>query len=131
MSSHTHGEVAAKPPGKVLPLNSKRLTKVHIQSIAHGPGEPVTGSREELQVVVSGKLQEDRDPTNVQVRLCESEEGDVNTLHLIDQGEGFAEIDLYEGETAIVSSNDYSTGSEGDNSREKGEDAGEVEKLKI
>ena len=57
---------------------------------------------------MTGKLQEDRDPMNIQVRLCESEEGDVNKLHLIDQGEVFAEIDLYQGETATVSSNDYS-----------------------
>ena len=132
--------VAPRGTGKILPLNSKRLTKSHLKSIAHGLGAPATGSREQLAVVVSGRLQErDKEPANVQVKLVvgevesEGETGHVVKLQLIDQGEVFAEIDPYQPEepaTLTVVDDTKSHSSESDSSEDETGLVEEVARLK-
>ena len=75
---------------KLLPLNSQRLTAVHLRQLARGLGLPTSGSVDQLRQVVEGKLQEDHDPLNVQVRVEETADMSVK-LSLIDEEGVFLE----------------------------------------
>ena len=73
MAESTGLAVQGPPRGRVLPLNSRRLTKNHLQSLAEALGVPATGFMEQLEVVVAGKLQEmEKEPVNVQVVVFDS-----------------------------------------------------------
>ena len=77
---------------------------------------PATGSMEQLEVVVSGKLQEmDKEPVNVQVIVFQSE-GHMSKLQLMYEGEVLIEADPYQPEVHGTDA------SEGDSSLEDRED---------
>ena len=65
------GEVGAEsrelPRGRVLPLNSKRLTTTHLKQVAEKLELPTTTSADQIRQLIEGKLQEDREVSNVQV----------------------------------------------------------------
>ena len=56
--------VATASRGKVLPLNSIRLTKHHLQAIANTVGALAMGPREQLEILVAEKLREMEEPHN-------------------------------------------------------------------
>ena len=60
------------PRGKLLPLNSRRLTTVQLKKIAEGLGLPTTGSADEIRQLIEGKLEEGHDVHNVQVVMNEA-----------------------------------------------------------
>lgn len=62
------------PQGVRLPLNSKRLTAVHLRTIAKAMDLSTTGSADQVRQVIEGKLQtdEDRDISSTLVILTES-----------------------------------------------------------
>ena len=73
-----HVEVArgARPTGRPLPLNSKRLTGVYVQTIARAMELPTKGSVTETRQMIEGKLGDvGREPTNVQVIIGEDDDG--------------------------------------------------------
>ena len=73
---------------KAYPLNSKRLKLKHIQQLALTLDLPATATRDDLEVMISGKLAEmGHDATNVQVVITQSEEGEQ--LSLRDMGGTF------------------------------------------
>ena len=59
--------------GRVLPLNSKRLTVHHLRWLSEALGLPTTGSADQMQQLIEGKLQSDhgRETGNVQVVIKE------------------------------------------------------------
>ena len=59
--------------GRVLPLNSKRLTGNHLRSISDALGLPTTGSADQMRQLIKGKLHADqgRETGNVQVVIKE------------------------------------------------------------
>ena len=63
------GEVGAEsrelPHGKVLPLNSRRLTSTHLKQVAEKLELPTTGSADQIRQLIEGKLQEGREVSNV------------------------------------------------------------------
>ena len=63
-SEETTGEVGSGsrelPRGRVLPLNSKRLTSAHLKQVAEKLELPTTGSADQIRQLIEGKLQEDR-----------------------------------------------------------------------
>ena len=87
------GRVIVEPlAGKLLPLNSRRLTAAHLRHIAGAMGLPSTGSADEVRQLIEGKLGDEREVRNVQVILEESSFLSVK-LSLTD-GEGvFLEAD--------------------------------------
>lgn len=60
------------PSGKLLPLNSRRLTSVQLRKIAEGLELPTAGSTDEIRQLIEGKLEEGHDVHNVQVVVKES-----------------------------------------------------------
>ena len=51
------GRVIVEPStGKLLPLNSRRLTAAHLRHIAGAMGLPSTGSADEVRQLIEGKL---------------------------------------------------------------------------
>ena len=83
--------------GKALPLNSRRLTRVHLQSLAQGLELSFHASSEQLRLMIEGKLREmDKEPRNVQVVCGEKEPYKV---WMKDDKGAFFEADLYEEET--------------------------------
>ncbi len=76
------------PPGRLLPLNSRRLTGRHIRAIAEALQLPTKASIDELRQLIDGKLAEtERDSQNVQV--LESRESGL--LFLLDETGVFLE----------------------------------------
>ena len=76
--AHDHVEVAcgARPTGRPLPLNSKRLTGVYVQTIARAMDLPTKESVTETRQMIEGKLGDvGREPTNVQVFIGEDDDG--------------------------------------------------------
>ena len=66
-------DVVSEPfSGRLLPLNSRRLTAVHLRHIAGAMELPSTGSADEVRQLIEGKLQEEREVRNVQVVLEEA-----------------------------------------------------------
>ena len=80
MSSETEesetGEVGAEsrelPRGRVLPLNSKRLTTTHLKQVAEKLELPTTGSADQIRQLKEGELQEDREVSNIEVVVQEN-----------------------------------------------------------
>ena len=73
---HVQGPRGARAVGRPLPLNSKRLTSVYVQTIARAMELPMKGSVAETRQMIEGKLSDvGREPTNVQVIIQEDEDG--------------------------------------------------------
>ena len=74
------------PRGRLLPLNSKRITSTFIRVLAKGLGLPTEASAEDLRRMIEGKLtEEDREPRNVQVLIQDTEGGGATRLLLQDE----------------------------------------------
>ena len=84
------GRVA--PSGKLLPLNSRRLTAAHLRHIAGAMGLPSTGSADEVRQLIEGKLGDEREVRNVQVVLEEASVLNVK-LSLTDEEGVFLEAE--------------------------------------
>ena len=76
------------PRGKLLPLNSKRLTAAHLRQIAEALGLPTTGSADELRSMVEGKLGTDcgREVRNVQAIVQDTPRIDTKVLLMDEEG---------------------------------------------
>ena len=62
--------------GRVMPLNSRRLTVAWLRQIAGGLGAPTTAAAREVRTLINSKLGEiGKDPKSTQVVLHESESG--------------------------------------------------------
>ena len=85
------------PPGRLLPLNSRRLTTVQLKKIAEGLGLPTTGSSDETRQLIEGKLAEGHEVHNVQVVVNETTTMSV-TLSLMDEGGVFLNVDPFQRE---------------------------------
>ena len=48
------------PSGKVVPLNSKRLTAVHLRRVAEALELPMTGATDQLRQLIEGNLESER-----------------------------------------------------------------------
>ena len=87
------GEVGAEslelPRSWILPLNLKRLTSTHLKQVAKKLELSTTGSADQL---IEGKLQEDREVSNIQVVVQESTYRELK-LSLIDEEGVFLETD--------------------------------------
>ena len=82
------------PQGARLPLNSKRLTAVHLRAIAKAMDLSTTGSTDQVRQMIEGKLQTDeaRDISSTLVILTESPM--ISTvLSLVDSGGVFLETE--------------------------------------
>ena len=59
---------------KPLPLNSKRLKVLHVKQIVASMTLPTTGSADEVQQMIEGRLADmGKDPRHVQVLISEAE----------------------------------------------------------
>ena len=68
-----------------FPLISKRLQLHHIQLIARGLSLPTAASAGDISVMISGRLHENnRDPSNTQVVITQSEKGEELSLQDMD-----------------------------------------------
>ena len=76
--------------GRVLPLNSKRITAHHLRQISGALQLPTSGSADQMRQLIEGKLRsdQDREPRNVQVVIKECSLVEV-TLALMDENEQF------------------------------------------
>ena len=73
---HVGGPRGARAVGRPLPLNSKRLTSVYVQTIARAMELLTKGSVAETRQMIEGKLSDiGLEPTNVQVIVEEGEDG--------------------------------------------------------
>ena len=70
--SHERPEL---PRGRVVPLNSRRLTAAHLKRVAEALKLPTTGSADQLRQLIEGKLESDKrvEATNVQVVIQEEQ----------------------------------------------------------
>ena len=69
----------------IFPLISKILQLHHIQLIAIGLSLPTAASAGDLSVMISGRLHENNhDPSNTQVVITQSEEGEELSLQDLD-----------------------------------------------
>ena len=93
-SPPTKGEI---PRGKLLPLNSRRLTTVQLKKIAEGLELPTVGSTDEIRQLIEGKLEEGHDVHNVQVVVDEATTVNV-TLSLVDEEGVFLEVEPFQKE---------------------------------
>ena len=75
------GRVVQPPSGKLLPLNSCRLTAAHLRHIAGAMGLPSTGSADEVRQLIEGKLGDEHEVRNVQVVLEEASFLNVKLSH--------------------------------------------------
>ena len=68
-------ELAAVPSGKILPLNSRRLTSSHLKQLAESLELPTAGSPDQLRQLIEGKLESEKhvEVSNVQVVIQESQ----------------------------------------------------------
>ena len=81
--------------GRPLPLNSRRMTAVHLQRLARRLGLPTSASTEETRQIIDGKLSEmGREPRNVQVVIAEPEVGGAECLWLQDETGVFLRAEL-------------------------------------
>ena len=81
--------------GRPLPLNSRRLTAVHLQLLARRLELPMSASAEETRLIIDGKLSEiGREPWNVQVVIAEPEVGGAECLWLQDKTGVFLQAEL-------------------------------------
>ena len=79
-----HSGAMIEAEGVPFPLNSRRLTGLHLKTIAKALGLPTTGTSDETRVMIDGKLEEmGRDSRNVQVILKRDDRG-KETLSLKD-----------------------------------------------
>ena len=80
------------PIGRVVPLNSRRLTAAHLKRIAEALELPVTGATDQLCQLIEGKLESARhkEAANVQVILQEEQRIEMK-LSLLDEGGVFLE----------------------------------------
>ena len=80
------------PIGRVVPLNSRRLTAAHLKRIAEALELPVTGATDQLRQLIEGKLESARHKkaANVQVILQEEQRIEMK-LSLLDEGGVFLE----------------------------------------
>ena len=96
MSSDSEGagerDTLPLPSGRVLPLNSKRLTSAHLKQVARKLELPTTGSTDQVRQLIEGKLQESREISNVQVVVQESTYQELK-LSLMDEEGVFLETD--------------------------------------
>ena len=79
------------PSGKILPLNSKRVTNQHLKQICEALVLPTTGSGDQMRQLIKGKLCSEeygREPANIQVLVSESSLVEVK-LSLLDEGDVF------------------------------------------
>ena len=83
------------PRGKLLPLNSRRLTTVQLKKIAEGLRLPTAGSTDEIRQLIEGKLEEEHDVHNVQVAVDEAKPVNV-TLSLVDDEGVFLEVEPFQ-----------------------------------
>ena len=74
------------PLGKLLPLNSRRLTATYLKRIAQSLELPTAGSADETRQLIEGKLQETRDVANVQVIVDETTATIVKLSLMDDEG---------------------------------------------
>ena len=81
------------PEGRVLPLNSKRLTSVQLRAIARALELPARGSREDIRLTIEGKLRENYDELSVRVVVQEISETETK-LFLIDENGMFLEVEV-------------------------------------
>ena len=74
------------PSGKVVPLNSRRLTATHLKRVAEALKLPTTGSADQLRQLIEGKLESDRhvEAMNVQV-IIQEEQCVESKLTLMDE----------------------------------------------
>ena len=86
------------PHGKLLPLNSRRLTATHLKSIVDSLDLPTTGSPDQIRQLIKGKLQEERQVTNIQVVVQETSTVSVR-LSLLDKNEVFHDATPYQKES--------------------------------
>ena len=91
-SPPTKGEI---PRGKLLPLNSRRLTTVQLKKIAEGLKLPTVGSADEIRQLIEGKLEEGHDVHNVQVVVDEATTVNVT---LVDEEGVFLEVEPFQKE---------------------------------
>ena len=84
------GDSDVAPQGKLLPLNSRRLTTAHLKQIADSLELPSSGSGDELRQLTEEKLQESHDVHNVQVVVEEAQTVTLK-LSLMDEGGVFLE----------------------------------------
>lgn len=81
--------------GRPLPLNSRRLTGVHLQRLARRLELPTSASADETRLIIDGKLSEmGREPRNVQVMIAEPEVGGAECLWLQDETGVFLQAEL-------------------------------------
>ena len=80
------------PRGRALPLNSKRLTAVHVRQLANALDLPTSGSVDQLWQLVEGKLMSEsgREVCNVQVIVQETAKFE-SKLSLVDERGVFLE----------------------------------------
>ena len=80
--------------GRVLPLNSKRLTAHHLRWHSEALGLPTTGSTDQMRQLIEGKLRSEygRETGHVQVVVKECSVIEA-TLALVDEGEQFLVTD--------------------------------------
>ena len=73
--SEDEGESRSVPPGRVLPLNSRRLTSSHLKALAEELELPTSGSLDQLRQLIEGKLETEKhmEVSNVQVVIQESQ----------------------------------------------------------
>ena len=82
MSDDSDSDVGrVSPSGKLLPLNSRRLTAAHLRHIAGAMGVPSTGSADEVRQLIEGKLGDEREVRNVQVVLEKASVLNVKLSH--------------------------------------------------
>ncbi len=85
-------ELIEVPPGKVVPLNSRKLTAAHLKRVAEALGLPVTGATDQLRQLIEGKLESERHREAANVRVVLQEEQCIETkLFLMDEGGVFLE----------------------------------------
>ena len=80
------------PSGRVVPLNSRRLTATHLRQVAEALGLPTTGSTDQLRQLIEGKLESDKhvEAANVQVVLQEEQRVETK-FFLMDENGVFLE----------------------------------------
>ena len=82
----SRGDDVTPPLGKLLPLNSRRLTAAYLKHIAQSLELPTAGSADETRQLIDGKLQETRDSSNVQVVVDETASITVKLSLMDDEG---------------------------------------------
>ena len=82
----SRGGDVTPPLGKLLPLNSRRLTAAYMKHNAQSLELPTGGSADETRQLIEGKLQESRDSAIVQVVVDETASVTVKLSLMDDEG---------------------------------------------